>query len=62
MRVETYYCDVCKKDVGNNENKLYCLSMEVPFAWSSKRKRYYICSDCIKKVEKLLDNMEQGVE
>lgn len=62
MKVTTYYCDLCKKEVGHNESKLYCLGMEIPIAWNSKIKHYHICSDCVKKVEKLLDNIERGAE
>ena len=36
--------------------------MEIPYAWSNKIKHYYICSDCVKKIEKFVDNIEQGVE
>jgi hypothetical protein len=62
MKVEIYYCDICKKEVGHNDSKLYSLVMEIPFGWTSKMKYYSICSDCIKKVEKLIDSIEQGAE
>ena len=60
MKVETYYCDICKKEIGQNENHLYDMRLDVPFAWTSKTKYYSLCKDCIKKVEKLLDQIEQG--
>ena len=62
MKVETYYCDICKKEVGHNESKLYNLVMEVPTAWSYKAKHYQACSNCIKEVEKLINSIEQSAE
>ena len=61
MKVETYYCDICKKEVGHSKKQLLELAFEDPSYWSFGRvKRYEVCGECIKKIEKLLDDIEQG--
>ena len=64
MKVETYYCDWCKKDVGNNGNNLNYIEYQKPYfcRWGHMNRTAYVCDDCIEKIEKLKDNIEQGME
>ena len=62
MKVEIYYCDICKKEVGHNEDKLYNLVMEVPTAWSYRSEHYQACPDCINKIEKLIDSIKKDAK
>lgn len=60
MKVETYYCDLCKKEVGKNSNSLNALAFETPLFYGHRNRHYEVCGECIKKIEKLLDDIQQG--
>lgn len=66
MKIITYKCDICKKDIKNPSADLcYSVRFQQDHSWEDPQKAKYIfegciCSECSKKLENTINEMKQN--
>ena len=66
MKIITYKCDICKKDIKNPSADLcYSIKFQQDHSWEDPQKAKYIfegciCSECSKKLENTINEMKIG--
>lgn len=66
MKIITYKCDICKKDIKNPSADLcYSIRFQQDHSWEDPQKAKYIfegciCSECSKKLENTINEMKIG--